>query len=498
MRLVGSRFKVLLLAVCALALLPASAHAVTIDGDQLDIHLDGDGNVQVLALGQSSFSFYPPGTEAGDAGFFIRSAGTTYGPPLAAGPKDVNFTPVSQDGVTGSGTKQQVTTYKAGTVAEVTQTTTYVNGTRSFKQRFDVKNISGGSLSYQAFAAADLYLEGSDNGIGFFAPGPPRVVGGLSEATGRAGGLSEVSGYPWSAYQEASYDDIWDNVFSGGLENSIVAGLIDNGIGVQWNEAGLGAGSTASYEVEWLFGLAGLTATPPSALLGTGSFHQVTLTATDANGDLIDNGTIRYDISGTNPGSGTVTTGGNGKAQVGWVGNNAGTDTLTAYLDVDGNNSQDASEPQTSVNAVFVSPAEGPSTSEPPVLGAPPLVLQGRPILQNGTTTLVVVVPSAGRLHVEQAAGGKAGASASARKNAKSKKGKKRRKSLIKPITLKPKKAGPVRVKIKPTKLGKKALAKRGKFTVKVKISFTPKGSKKTESLTRKVTIKKKKKSKQK
>ena len=145
------------------------------------------------------------------------------------------------------------------------------------------------------------------------------------------------------------------------------------------------------------------------------------------------------------------------------------------------------------------SSSSSPPTPDPvATAGTPPLVLRGRPVLQNGVTTLVVAVPSAGRLQVEQAYG-KAGASVSTRKNAKGKKGKKgkkRRKPLVNPVTLKPKKAGPVPVKIKPTKRGKKMLAKRGKFTVKVAVSFTPQGSKKTESLTRKVTIKKKAKSK--
>jgi len=136
-------------------------------------------------------------------------------------------------------------------------------------------------------------------------------------------------------------------------------------------------------------------------------------------------------------------------------------------------------------------PAAGPGE-------APPSAIRIRLILRDGSTVLLVVVPAAGRLRVAQVFG-KAGASASARKNAKGKKGKKRKKRrrpLVKPVSLKPKKAGAVRVKIRPTKLGKKVLAKRGKLTVKVAVSFTPKGSKKTKSLTRKVTIRKAKRGK--
>ena len=148
MRLVSVRFKLLLAALCALAVAPASAQAVTIDGDQLDIYLDPGGNVQVFPLGQSSYSFYPPGSQAGSAGFFINlSGGPTYGPPIAAGINEANYTPGTPGSVTGSGTSgspyEQVTTYKAGTDAEVTQTTTYVDGQRSFKQRFEVDTPAG-------------------------------------------------------------------------------------------------------------------------------------------------------------------------------------------------------------------------------------------------------------------------------------------------------------------------------------------------------------------
>jgi hypothetical protein len=517
MRHVGARFKVLLAASCALALLPASAQAATIDGDPLDIYLEPGGNVQVFPFGQSSYSFYPPGSQAGSAGFFInRSGGATYGPPIAAGNNDVNYTPGTSGAVTGSGTSgnpyQQVTTYGAGGDAEVTQTTTYVDGARSFKQRFEVENTSGGSLQYQAFAAADLYLEGSDSGVGFFSPGPPKFVGGLSEATGRAGGLREVAGSPWSGYQEAYYHDIWDNIFGAGLENSIVASSIDNGVGVQWDASG-----SATFEVEWQFGLSGLTASPPSAHRGTGSFHEVTLTATDANGDLINGGRVRYEISGANPSSGAKTTGGNGKAKVGWVGDDAGTDTLNAYLDEDGDNRQDPGEPEASANAVFVDP----DTNVPPppaVPNTPPLYLQGQPILQNGSTTLVVVVPSAGRLTAQQAnaggqkGGGKkssasvsgAGAELFAKRNkarkgkrgkgrrGKGKRGRKRRRpSLLRRVVKRPKAAGPVRIKIRPTKLGRKVLNKRGKFGVKVRISFVAAGTKERFAFTRKVIVKK-------
>ena len=142
--------------------------------------------------------------------------------------------------MTGSGSAaspySQVTKLVRAGVVEVTQTTTYVQGARSLKQKFDVKNVSGTGLRFRASVGADLYLEGSDTGVGFFDAGPPRTVGGMSQATGRAGGLREVT--PWSKYQEAGFSSIWNligNASGAGFNNTIVASSVDNGVGVQWD-----------------------------------------------------------------------------------------------------------------------------------------------------------------------------------------------------------------------------------------------------------------------
>ena len=65
---------------------------------------------------------------------------------------------------------------------------------------------------------------------------------------------------------------------------------------------------------------------------------------------------------------------------------------------------------------------------------------------------------------------------------------------MIKKVTLNPKQAGPVKVKIKPSKAGKAILAKKGSFTAKVKITFRPKAGGKTQSFTRSIKLKDKKK----
>ncbi len=152
----------------------------------------------------------------------------------------------------------------------------------------------------------------------------------------------------------------------------------------------------------------------------------------------------------------------------------------------------------------------GSSASPSPEADTSPPHLRGRPIVRNGSTTLVVVVPSAGRLTVQQANGGGKQSSASLAaasadvsavkgkkgrrkgKKGKGKKGKRRPHSLIRKVVKRPKRAGPVRVKIEPTRLGRKALKKRGRLTVKVRGTFVAAGAKRSVSFARKVTVKKK------
>lgn len=97
---------------------------------------------------------------------------------------------------TGSGTAgdpfTQKTTYSAGTVAAIEQTTTYVDGEQRFATTWVVKNVSGAPLAYKALAAADFYFEGSDVGTGVFTHGPPRFIGGTNADTGRSGGFVEA------------------------------------------------------------------------------------------------------------------------------------------------------------------------------------------------------------------------------------------------------------------------------------------------------------------
>ena len=123
----------------------------------------------------------------------------------------------------GSGTTAdpltQVTNYRLddgeGAVIDVTQAVSYVNGERRFVVAYAVRNLSQGPVQGRASTGADLYLDGSDVGVGFLSGGPPRLVGGVNQTTGVAGGIEEntTSGFPpWSHFQESLYTALFSAI----------------------------------------------------------------------------------------------------------------------------------------------------------------------------------------------------------------------------------------------------------------------------------------------
>ena len=69
---------------------------------------------------------------------------------------------------------------------------------------------------------------------------------------------------------------------------------------------------------------------------------------------------MRYAITGANPGAGVVTTAADGTAAISWTGTKVGTDTLTAFVDRDGNGLRDVNtEPQQTATVTWT-PAPPP------------------------------------------------------------------------------------------------------------------------------------------
>ena len=104
--------------------------------------------------------------------------------------------------------------------------------------------------------------------------------------------------------------------------------------------------------------------------------------------------------------------------------------------------------------------------------------------LVNGV--MPIRVPGPGILRITDALLGRAAATESAAKRSK-------RKSRIKPVARNITKAGTVRVRIRPSKTGAKALAHKRKLKVKLRIRFTPAGSPSSRTVARTVTLKSRK-----
>jgi hypothetical protein len=119
---------------------------------------------------------------------------------------------------------------------------------------------------------------------------------------------------------------------------------------------------------------------------------------------------------------------------------------------------------------VIVPPPPPPPAPGPPAPPPPPndfTVPGGSVTFGNGSATITVNVPGPGVVTAADASA--AGASRLATAAAKKKK-------LVKPARAVAKKAGPVRLKIKPTKAGKQILRKKKKLKVRLAITFTPTG----------------------
>jgi hypothetical protein len=103
-----------------------------------------------------------------------------------------------------------------------------------------------------------------------------------------------------------------------------------------------GTGSGGSY---------GLTLTPSTQTVAAGA--DASLTATFSNPFGGESGAIiRYAISGANSDSGTLLTNSNGQVTIVDSGDNSGTDTIDAYVDLNNNGTQNAGEPGASATVV--------------------------------------------------------------------------------------------------------------------------------------------------
>jgi hypothetical protein len=367
------------LTLSALAAAPASAVNVTIDGSPLNISSSDRGAIQIAFDGSVTGEFYPAPADPGYAGLTAGVRAATTAPwqvfsYTTGGGFRFTATASQPPGVTGDGSPGNpfvlTAHYDANngqiTLAHVDQTLVYVNGSSDVTATYVVANslAAGGQLLTRLFESGDLVVAGNQSGNGFFSPGPPQQVGGLNPLGIGAGSLVEVT--PWLAYQEAAFSTISNAVHATaatatGLNNTVVAGVVDNGVAAQVADVTLGAGQTRTFSVIWRFTRTSpleLVAAAPTQALGQTATVKVTARNADGSPDAAR--AVRYSIAGANPSTGSVTTGADGTAAISWAGTKIGTDTLTAFVDRDGNGLRDVNtEPQQTATVVWT-PAPPP------------------------------------------------------------------------------------------------------------------------------------------
>ncbi len=461
--------RVLIAAIGALAVifaaLPAGAGAqsdstaVTIPGSPMTVYVGPRGECQssYTIAGQVAGNYYFGPNPVGDCGFFLAFPkevsgqknpalleGKTFGFEGQAGPRGLEeYERGTQSPVTGDGSAAtpftQTTTFfvkpeGGSNEAEITETTTYVNGQPQFTSTYTVKNIGPAPKIYaRALYAGDLYVNGSDVGIGIFGGGPPRFIGGQNTNSGVVGGFGEVS--PWANWQEAYWDEglglsegdngIWHDIEQSfapegeGVFNDTIEPMeVDNGAGVEFAQTlsnGFAKGEPVSFTIINRTQVPDqLKFSPATQSLTAGQTASIAVTALDTAGLPYVGKPVHYTISGANPQSGAVNTNGGGQATISYVGNNPGADTVQMYLDLNSNGTQDLNEPAGTATVTWAPKPPTPNSG---------YTIKSIKANSNGTITIVFVPIQPGQATLEVTVPTATISSAQAAKAKKCKKG---------------------------------------------------------------------------
>jgi len=218
-------------------------------GPLTDIFLGNELSAQIAYSGGPPYQVYPPSTTPGDYGTFLVIDDVLYAPDFANHDSSATgsigtytaHSPVSQSGVTGSGTAanpyQVVTTADVGSTGlSVTQTDSYVLGDEFYRTDMVISNSTGATIDAILYRAMDCYLGGSDSGYGFVTGS---AVGCSVNPNNTPPGLIEqlVPITPGNAYYHAYYGDVWTAIGAHAPFNNTCQceTYLDNGAGVSWN-----------------------------------------------------------------------------------------------------------------------------------------------------------------------------------------------------------------------------------------------------------------------
>ena len=233
-----------------LAVVPAAGAAQQIitsaGGPLTNIWLNDNLGCQADHSGDTSHEFFG-GTNPGSCGTYLSVGGTSYGP------RTTGFTPVSQTGVTGSGTSASpfkvVTVVDVGTTGlRITQTDTYVAGQESYGTNITVSNSGRADVAAALYHAGDCYLQNSDRGFGFFNTSTQGIFCSANpnnSPAGRVVGFSPLSA--GSHHMEDGYSTVYSGITPSGAQfpdTCQCTVLLDNGAGLSWPITVPAGGST--------------------------------------------------------------------------------------------------------------------------------------------------------------------------------------------------------------------------------------------------------------
>jgi hypothetical protein len=313
-------------------------------------------------------------------------------------------TPVSGPTLSGIGTDVDpytlTSTYQIASgifgSLEITQVLSYVDGDSGFLAEYSIHNTGASGAFFRAVVVGDLFSAGSDYGVGFYDAAPPAIVGGENDVTGGFGELVNVDDTsPWSRFQEGDISEVlpwYGPAYNGaGFPNTVDPDVTDDAVGVQWDKyrsTALAGGATDTFAVVWAFGhFDALTLFPGDESKSTGATESQTVLALNGGAGLTGK-TVRYVITGANPGSGSAVTDGSGNAAIAWTGANAGSDTLRAFLDSNGDGIEQDTEPADVTTITWTAPTQPPP---PPTPASPPAVTASAAKVQHALRTRRIV-----------------------------------------------------------------------------------------------------------
>jgi hypothetical protein len=351
---------------------PAAAHAAQIDGDPLVISSDDGGRIGVAYKGapRTEFCCDTVGDDgvvrtASSSGFVVVAIAPNGGV-RRFGARFGNVTVSSPPVVTGTGPFALTTVWQGNSangspLVGIRQELIYTGGEEQFRAVYTVQNLSSQPFSFRAATGADLAGGGADQGRGLFQAGPPRFAAGFNTGVGSVAGLAELTS--WTHFEEGPFGgvlsrSVGDPRQGENLLDRVEPNQVDNGIAVQWDQnvgTPLPPNGSASFEVTWRFARP-FTLTPQRVDATTGDRVKFDVSLISPAGVPQDAAKIRWAQSGTNSASGDAETRSTGKTSFEVIGANPGTDTITAYADLNGNETREPEEPQREATITWTGP----------------------------------------------------------------------------------------------------------------------------------------------